>query len=66
MHYLVTAGKHVNDIRAIARQPPIKTMEKPLEVVFSVGSDPKLYSEDPKPTEFRRDPVWSRGRIPPP
>jgi hypothetical protein len=37
MRCLVTAGKHVNDIRAIARQPPITT-EKLLEAVFSVGS----------------------------
>jgi hypothetical protein len=48
---LVTAGKHVNDIRAIARQAPI-TIEKMLEAVFSVGSAPRLYSEDPRPAEW--------------
>jgi hypothetical protein len=43
MRYLVTAGKHVNDIRAIARQPFITTIEGLLEVVFSVESAPRLY-----------------------
>jgi hypothetical protein len=52
MRCLVSADKHVNDIRAIARQPPITTMEKLLEVVFSVGSAPRLYSEDIRPAEF--------------
>jgi hypothetical protein len=47
----VTAGKHVNDIRAIARQQPITTIEKVLESVFSVGSAPRKYSEDPGPAE---------------
>jgi hypothetical protein len=47
---LVAAGKHVTDIRAIATQPPI-TRTKMLEVVFSVGSAQRLYSEDPKPAE---------------
>jgi hypothetical protein len=47
---LVTAGKHVNDIWAIAKRPPITT-EKLLEEVFSVGSAPRLYSEDPRPGE---------------
>jgi hypothetical protein len=47
---LVAAGKHVNDIRAIPRQPPITT-EKLLEAVFSVGSAPRLYSEDPRLAE---------------
>jgi hypothetical protein len=48
---LVAAGKYVNDIPAIARQPLI-TMEKLREVVLSAGSAPKLYSEDPRPGEF--------------
>jgi hypothetical protein len=51
MRCLVTAGKYVNDIRAIARQRPI-TIEKLLESVFSVGSVPRLYSEDPSLAEF--------------
>jgi hypothetical protein len=51
MRYLVTAGKHVYDIRAVVRQPPITTVEKLLAAVFSVGSAPKLYSEDPRPAE---------------
>jgi hypothetical protein len=46
---LIAAGKHVNDIQAVARQPPPTTMEKLLEVVFSVGSSPRLYSEDLRP-----------------
>jgi hypothetical protein len=46
---LVTARKHVNNIRAIARQPPIKIIEELLEVVFSVTSALRLYNEDPRP-----------------
>jgi hypothetical protein len=48
---LVAADKHVNDIRDIARQPPITTILKLLEVVFAVGSAPRLYSEDLRPDE---------------
>jgi hypothetical protein len=44
---LVTAGKHVNNIRAIARQPPITTIEERLGAVFSVGSAPGVKNEDP-------------------
>jgi hypothetical protein len=51
MRFLVAAGKHVNDIRAIGRQPPIAAIEKRLEAVFSVGSAPRLYREDPRPAE---------------
>jgi hypothetical protein len=47
MRCLVTAGKHVNDIRAIARQPLIITKDEVLEEVFSVASVSRLYSEDP-------------------
>jgi hypothetical protein len=50
MRYLVAAGKHVNDIRAI-RQPPITTIEKLLDAVFSVRFAPRLYVEDPRPAE---------------
>jgi hypothetical protein len=39
-----------NNIRAIARQPPI-TKEGVLEAVFSVGSAPMLYKKDPRPAE---------------
>jgi hypothetical protein len=35
---LVTAGKHINNIQATARQPPITIVEGLLEAVFSVGS----------------------------
>jgi hypothetical protein len=49
---LVTAGKHVNDIRAIARQPPTTTIEKLLKAVFSVGSSPRLYNENLRPAEL--------------
>jgi hypothetical protein len=45
---LVTAGKHVKNIRAIARQPPITKIEELLKAVFSAGSGPDLYSEDPR------------------
>jgi hypothetical protein len=48
---LVTAGKHVNDIRDIARQLPITTIEGLVEAVFSVGSAPRLYTEDLGPAE---------------
>jgi hypothetical protein len=50
MCWLVEAGKHVNDIRAIVRQPPI-TIGKLMEAVFSVVSAPRPYSEDPRPAE---------------
>jgi hypothetical protein len=49
--FLVPAGKHVNIIRSIAKQSPIITIEGLWEAVFSVGSAPKLYSEDPAPAE---------------
>jgi hypothetical protein len=49
---LVIINKHVNDIRALSRRPPITTVEKVLETVFSVGSVPRLYSEHPWPAEF--------------
>jgi hypothetical protein len=51
MRCLVAASKHVNDIRATARQPTITT-EKLLEAVFSVRSAPRLYSEDSRPAEW--------------
>jgi hypothetical protein len=47
----VTAGKHVNNIRAINSQPPITTIEGLLEAAFSVGSALRLYSEDPREAE---------------
>jgi hypothetical protein len=46
MRCLVTAGKHVNNIRAVARQPPITTIEKQLVAAFSVGTNPMLYNEE--------------------
>jgi hypothetical protein len=48
---LVTACEHVNNIRAIARQPPITTIEGILEATFSVGSASRLYSEGLKMAE---------------
>jgi hypothetical protein len=51
MRCLVVAAKHVNDIRAVAKQPPMATIEGLLEAVFSIGFAPRLYSEDPKPAE---------------
>jgi hypothetical protein len=44
---LVIAGKHVNDIPAIATLPPLTT-EKLLEAVFSAGFAQRLYNEDPR------------------
>jgi hypothetical protein len=41
-------GEHVNNIQAIARQLPITTIVGLLEGVFSLGSTPRLYSEDLK------------------
>jgi hypothetical protein len=54
---LVTVAKDINDIRDIAMHPPIKTIERLLEAVFSVGSTSRLYSEDPSPAEWK-------GRVP--
>jgi hypothetical protein len=45
------ASKHVNNIRVIARQPPITTIEKLLEAMFSVGPVPRMYYEDRRPAE---------------
>jgi hypothetical protein len=53
---LVTAGKHVNNIRAIARNPPITTIEGLLKAVFSVSSAPWPHTED-----SRRAIQFSRG-----
>jgi hypothetical protein len=51
MRCLITADKHINNTLAIAWQPPVARIEKPLEAVFSVESAPELYSEDPRPAE---------------
>jgi hypothetical protein len=51
MRYLVAAAKHINDFRANARQPPITTIAKLLEAVFSVAPHPRLHSEDPRPAD---------------
>jgi hypothetical protein len=51
MRYLIMAGKYINNIRTLARQPPIPTIEGLLEAVFSVGFNPRPYSEDPRPAE---------------
>jgi hypothetical protein len=40
-----------SDIWATARQPSITTVEGLLEAVFTVGSAPRLYSEDPSAVE---------------
>jgi hypothetical protein len=48
---LVTAGKHVNNIQAIATQPPITIIDELLKAVFSVGYAPRLYNKDPRPAE---------------
>jgi hypothetical protein len=50
-HKKEAAGKHVNDIRAIAWQPPITAIEKLMDAVFSLVSALRLYSEDPRPAE---------------
>jgi hypothetical protein len=64
MRCLVTAGKHVNNIRAIASQPPITTIEGLLEALFSIGSSPRLHNDDT--SQAAGIPVWRRDRIPPP
>jgi hypothetical protein len=51
MRCLVTVGKHVNNIRAITRQPPI-TIKELFGAVFSVGSVRSIYNEDPRPTQW--------------
>jgi hypothetical protein len=51
MRCLVTGGKHVNGVRTMASQPPI-TIQELLEVMFSVVSAPRLYSENPRPAEW--------------
>jgi hypothetical protein len=51
MRCLVKACKHVNDILAVARQPPITTIEGLLKVVFPVGSAPALNNENFRPTQ---------------
>jgi hypothetical protein len=51
MSFSVTAGKHLNNIRVISRQQSITTMEGFFDTVFSVGSAPRLYSENPGPAE---------------
>jgi hypothetical protein len=40
MRYLVMAGKYVSNIQAVARQPPISTIEELLWLLFSVGFAP--------------------------
>jgi hypothetical protein len=44
MDCLVTAGEHFSKNRAINRKPPITTIEKLLEAMFSFGSAPRLYN----------------------
>jgi hypothetical protein len=34
----ITAGKHIENIRAIGKKPPVRTIEELLETVFSVRS----------------------------
>jgi hypothetical protein len=48
---LVTAGKHVKNIRAVARQPPMTTIEELLEAMFPLGFLPGLYNEDRRPAQ---------------
>jgi hypothetical protein len=50
-HVPAETNKHVNNIRAVTRQPAITTMNELLGAVFSVGSAPRLYKEDPRPAE---------------
>jgi hypothetical protein len=48
MRFLVTAGKHINNIHAIARQLKLEELS---EALFSVGSTLRLYSEDRRQAE---------------
>jgi hypothetical protein len=50
MGCFVASVKHVSDIRAIVREPSL-TMITVLEAVSSVGSAPRLFSEDSRPDE---------------
>jgi hypothetical protein len=59
--YLVTVGKHINNIRAISRKPPITTTDKLLETVFSARSVQSGYKED-NFEHLHRDPTSCRGR----
>jgi hypothetical protein len=52
MRCLVTVGKHVNNVLAIARQPSISTIEELLGTVFVVGSAPGLYKEEARPAQW--------------
>jgi hypothetical protein len=49
MRCLVTAGKHIRNIRTIARQPPITEIKGLMEGAFSFESAQRLYSEDRRP-----------------
>jgi hypothetical protein len=49
--FLYFNGNDREKEHAIARQLPITTVVGLLETVFSVGSVPRLYNEDPKPAE---------------
>jgi hypothetical protein len=51
MRYLVTAGKHISNTRAIARQPPTTEVDGLSEAMFSVRSAPWLYIEDARQAE---------------
>lgn len=51
MSCLATAGKHINNIQAIFREPPITT-EKLLGAVIPVEPAPSLYNENPRPAEL--------------
>jgi hypothetical protein len=49
---LVMAGKHVNNIRALSKQPSMTTVEKLLKTLFSAGSAPMLYNPYPRSAEI--------------
>jgi hypothetical protein len=57
MRCLVTAGKHVNNIRAIAMEPPIETIEGLLKAVFSL--DPPRGYIARTPGRLRAVQVWN-------
>jgi hypothetical protein len=50
-HVPAETNTHISNIPATARQPPITKIEELLRTVFSVGSAPRLYNEDPRPAE---------------
>jgi hypothetical protein len=61
MRCFVTAGEHVNNIRAIARQPSMTTIQDLLQAMFPVGVVSGIYNEDPSSAQGRERPCVEAG-----